>query len=119
MDDVLKDLLLNGFLIYPNGGKFTVRKESIPTNNLLIPESNYDTYELALEAAINLLKTPKMLEWTIVVRYNRGLGIEYKNLPNVLSSTYEEAQILAEKSANKLLNDPNITISEIRVRLKN
>jgi len=117
MNDILRDLLLNGFMIYPNNGKFVVKKEAIPANPAVIKESEYDTYDLAVEAAVNMLQTPQMAEWGAIVRYNRGLGIEYKNLPDVRATSKEEATAMAEMLADTVLGGSAV-ISEVRVRLK-
>jgi len=115
--DTLKDLLLNGFMIYPCGNKFVVKKESVPFNLIAIEEKEYDNYEIAIEAANNMLKTPLMADWSVIVRYNRGLGIEYKNLPDIRASNKEEAKIFAENIANEFFND-SVLISEVKVILK-
>lgn len=119
MNEILRDLLLNGFMIYPSNGKFMVKKESVPTNTLVIQESAYDTYDLAVEAAEKMLHTPLELGWTVIARYNRGLGIEYKNLPDVRATTKQEAKELAEKLAEQLLAGPDIVLAEVQVRPKN
>lgn len=118
MNDILRDLLLNGFMIYPNNGKFVVKKEAIPTNPAILKESEYDSYDLAVEAAVNMLQTPQMAEWGAVARYNRGLGIEYRNLPDVRAASKDEAKAMADKLAEKILGRSTV-ISEVRVRLKN
>jgi len=118
MNDILRDLLLNGFMIYPNNGKFVVKKEAVPTNPTILKESEYDSYDLAVEAAANMLQTPRMAEWGAIVRYNRGLGIEYRNLPDVRATSKDEAKAMAEKLADKVLGGSAV-ISEVRVRLKN
>lgn len=118
MNDILRDLLLNGFMIYPNNGKFVVKKESVPSNPTILKESEYDSYDLAVEAAVNMLQTPQSVEWVAIVRYNRGLGIEYRNLPDVRATSKDEATAMAEKAAERVLGG-NVVISEVRVRLKN
>jgi hypothetical protein len=119
MNDTLRDLLLNGFMIYPGSGKFIVKKESVPSNPLKIEETIFDTYEAAIEAAEKMLNLVPMLHWVGIVRYNRGLGIEYKNLPEIQSSSKEEAQKIAENLAETILGDGTTVISEVKVRLKN
>jgi hypothetical protein len=118
MNDILRDLLLNGFMIYPNNGKFVVKKEAVPTNPITFKESEYDSYDLAVEAAANMLQTPQMAEWETIVRYNRGLGIEYRNLPDVRATSKDEAKSMAEGMAEKILGGSAV-VSEVRVRLKN
>ena len=116
MNDILRDLLLNGFMIYPNNGKYIVKKEAVPTNPIILKESEYDNYDLAVEAASTMLNTPQVVEWVAIVRYNRGLGIEYKNLPDVRATDKEGAKAMAEVLAEEILG--GTVISEVRVRLK-
>ena len=117
MNDILRDLLLNGFMIYPNKGKFIVKKESVPTNTTVLKETEYDNYDLAVEAASKMLNTVQPAEWACIVRYNRGLGIEYKNLPDVTASSIEEAKRIADELVQRIFGE-SATISEVRVRLK-
>ena len=114
MNDILRDLLLNGFMIYPNNGKFIVKKEAVPLNLTVFKETEYDSYELAVEAAGAMLNNPQMVDWKVIVRYNRGLGIEYKNLPDVRASNIQNAKALAEVMAGELLGGA-VVISEVKV----
>ena len=116
MNDILRDLLLNGFMIYPKNGKFIVKKEAVPSNLTVSKEAEYNSYELAVEAAESMLSTPKLTDWTVIVRYNRGLGVEYKNLPDVRAENREQAKVFAERMAEHLLADSKV--SEVKVRLK-
>lgn len=118
MNDILRDLLLNGFMIYPNNGKFIVKKEAVPSNLIVLKETEYDNYELAVEAAEAMLNAPQMVDWVVIARYNRGLGIEYKNLPDVRAENKQQAQALAERMAGEILVGSTMVISEIKVRLK-
>jgi hypothetical protein len=113
----LRDLMMNGFIIFPNNGKFILKKESVPNNEIVINEKEFDSYELAVESAIEILKSPQVLNWEAVVRFNQGLGIEYKNLSTIVAETYEDAQNLAEISAFQTF-DKSVNIIEIRVRPK-
>lgn len=115
--DNMRDLLTNGFMIFPSQGKFLVKKESVPGNTLIIKEQEFDSYELAVEAAVEMLKKPQLIEWNVIVRYNRGLGIEYKNLPAVVASDKNKAKILAELNAAEVF-DPAVNIGEIKVTPK-
>ena len=117
MNDVLRDLLLNGFMIYPNNGKFIVKKEAVPSNTMVLKEKEYDSYDSAVEAATQILNAVQSLEWVVVVRYNRGLGVEYKNLSDVVASSLEEATKIADELAHKILGQ-SVIISEVKVRLK-
>jgi hypothetical protein len=115
MSDILRDLLLNGFSIYTKNGKFILKKDSVPSNSTTIDETEFANYELAVEAAESFLKTPQLVEWSVIVRYNRGLGIEYKNFPDVQAASKEQAEIIAKQ----LLVNCELQILEIKVILKN
>lgn len=119
MNDVLCELMLNGFLIYAKNGKFFVKKESVPTNKKNIEEIEYDNYEDAINSAVEILKNPGKIFWSAIARYNRGLGIEYKNLPDFEAETFEKANCLAEEIAKKILGGPRTIISEVKVHIKN
>lgn len=116
MNDILRELLLNGFMIYPKNGKFVVKKEAVPTNLVVCKETEHDSYELAVEFASFMLNSPKITDWTVIVRYNRGLGVEYKNLPDVRAEGKEQAKVFAERMAEQIL--AGYKISEVKVRLK-
>ena len=117
MDENLLVLVLNGFLIYEKKDKIIVRKEATPSNNSVIKESEYDNYDMAIEAAKEMLKSSQIKTWQVIVRYNRGLGIEYKNMPEIQASTKEEAELIANNNAILSL-DLLTLISEVKVRLK-
>lgn len=112
--DNMRDLLTNGFMIYPNNGKFVVKKESVPNNTLVIKEQEFSSYDLAVEAAIEMLNMPQLVEWNVIVRYNRGLGIEYKNLPTVTATDKDKAKMMAEIKAAEFF-DPSVKIGEVKV----
>lgn len=110
----MKDLLLNGFIVFQKDKKFIVKKESVPDNTLVIKEQEFDTYELALEAANQLLKTPPLQEWEGVVRYNQGLGIEYKNLQTIFANNKDEAKLQFLKIAENIFKSSKFGIVDIK-----
>lgn len=84
------------------------------------------TFEEAVEIVYKALQESKsrpqvvgLTEFTAIVRYNRGLGVEYRNLSNVHAFGIEEAKEKAWKEAEKVLSDEKaLTIHEVRVRPK-
>ena len=118
MSEELRDIMLSGFLIYPSNGKFIVKKQSVPHSDFTVDEKECNTYTEAIDFASSVLKEPKVIFWSCIVRFNRGLGVEYKNLNDIKAETYENAVNLAEIQFNNIFNNPKIIISEIRVRLK-
>lgn len=119
MNDLMKDLILNGFIIYPKDDKFAIRKQAVPSNNLALEESVYNDFDSAIDAASVFLQNSLMLEWVGIVRYNRGLGVEYKNLNTILASTHEKALQMAKNLADNLFDDPKYEIIEVKVKPKN
>lgn len=115
MNDILRDLLLNGFSIYQKNGKFMLKKESVPSNLTIIKETEFENYEFALEAAESFLRNPQQFNWSVIVRYNRGLGIEYKNVSDIQAANKEQAEAVAKQ----MLTNSKLEILEIKVFIKN
>jgi hypothetical protein len=118
MSEELRDIMLSGFSIYPSNGKFIVKKQSVPHSDFTVDEKECDTYAEAIDFSSSILKKPRTIFWSGIVRFNRGLGVEYKNINDIEAETYESAVNLAEIQFNNMLNNQKIIISEIRVRLK-
>lgn len=116
MEDLQKifiDLAANGFSIIPHNDKFLVNKISVPDNTDVISACEFEDYVSAFEFAKLKLLQPS--EWKPIVRYNRGLGIEYKNLANIKANSKEEA---LEKAKNETLiyfKDSLIQVLEVKV----
>lgn len=115
--NLFKEIITCGFVIYNQEDKFILKKNSSKISNLVLEEKEYSTFEEAIQVAKDLLfgLTPK--EWIIIVRYNRGLGIEYKNIPTILATTREEADSLAKKQIKNFF-DSTVKILEIKVKPK-
>jgi len=110
--EIFMELIKNGFNISFENNKFVVRKINVPNNSTIIESREFDDYSFALEFAEKQLK--KNREWQPIVRYNRGLGIEYKNLSIITASSKEEAQKIATTQAEICLKDL-VTILEVKV----
>lgn len=119
MNDPLRELLLSGFMIYPCNGKFIVKKEKVPSSDYGLAEKEFNTYIHAVDYAIKILQTPRLQFWSVVLRYNRGLGIEYKNFSDVYAASKDEAVILANEQVESILKEMKIKSFEIKVKLKN
>lgn len=117
MDNTLRDLLLNGFMVYPKKDKFIVKKEAVESNMTVLKETEFDNYDSAIEFALSKINKPNLFNWIVIVRYNRGLGIEYKNLLDIQAYTLEEAKRIALEDACKIIDESMIL--EIKVRIKN
>lgn len=115
MENLLRELYASGFHIVPEGEEWvasTIRTEPVRS----------DTYEGAVKLAYAALQEAKGVttihEFTAIVRYNRGLGIEYKNLPTIQATNADEARAIAAISAEKIVGGPKVDIREVRVKLK-
>lgn len=112
----MEELIANGFLIYLNNGKFVVKKDAVTGNPLIYDESYHEDFASALKFANDLLNLPKNLKWNAIIRYNRGLGVEYRNISEILASDYKSACENAEKEAVNLLGK-EAKILEIKVKI--
>lgn len=106
----LKQLVENGFLIYLEEEKFVVEKKPTLFNKIIIEKKYLETIEEAIEFVNNCTKEKR---WKAIVRYNRGLGIEYKNIDNLLGASLKEVENIAKLEAEKILGD---SILEIKIK---
>ena len=118
MSDILHDLLSNGFMIYPSNGKFILKKEICSSSPYQISEIEFGSYKEAMLEAERIFKTPQMIEWTVLVRYNRGLGIEYKNLETVFAVSFQAAEVASQKLIEVFAKDNDAKVAEVRIRPK-
>jgi hypothetical protein len=115
MDGLNKELTASGFIVYPHGSRFSMMKVATPVDDRVMEPLNFDTYEEAANKA-NELYVFREYSFMAIARYNRGLGIEYKNIPEFSAATKEEAEKIAWEKAEALLG-PEADVREIRVRL--
>ena len=118
MSDFLQMLLLNGFLIYPSNGKFVVRKERVPDSDYALDPSEFGSYGEAFEYAVAVISKPRKRVWCVLMRYNRGLGVEYRSLSEVFACEHEEAMALANQEVEELSKKMKLLSFEVRATLK-
>jgi hypothetical protein len=110
----LKEAAYLGILIFSNkGGTFIFEKKETFLDKRTRSQEEYASFEEALKASNDFLNMQK--EWQTIIRYNKGLGIEYKNLPVIFASTKEDAKVIAEQEAEKILGN---SIIEVKVKPK-
>lgn len=110
-------LMTNGFVIYRNHEKeWILKKIQTKDSTESIEKIIFESYEKAKAFALNLLNNKD--KWTAIVRYDRGLGIEYKNIDNIHAKTLQEANEIAYKEILSFLHDKNM-IKEIKLKNKN
>lgn len=117
MEDNLSDLMSNGYMIYPSDGAFLVRKMPVPGNQRAVDPVRARNHEEAVALAMSLHRQPVSSVWSLTARYNRGLGVEYRNLPEVTASSHEEALRKGEELAVVVLGK-NSCVAEVRARWK-
>ena len=119
MSNSLRDLLMNGYMIYPSHGKFVVKKECVPHSDFSLSIKEFNSYSEAVDYALESLQKPKLFNWKITLRYNRGLGVEYRILNDILAESKEQAIVAANEFVETLIKVEKILTYEIRVQLKN
>ena len=111
MKNLLRELTIQGFLIYPQDKSFVVEKITEPC----LEPKVFENYELAVEYAASVKKNKA--NFNIIVRYNRGLGAEFKTFKCFESTTLKEAEAeslkIIEKCFSKL---DKCEIKEIKIR---
>jgi type III secretory pathway component EscU len=112
----MDELTKNGFIIYPKDTSFAVQKVSTPNNPKKIEEKVFSTHQEAVDFAKSFLKRD-LYTFTAIVRYNRKLGVEYKNLPLIEAKDIETARAKANLLAQDIIGEQYII--EVRVRPKN
>lgn len=109
-------LVTNGFVIYEKQEKsWILKKVATKNNENVFSDMVFETYVSAKEFALKSIVCKDM--WIATVRYDRGLGIEYINIDNILAKTKSEAHNIAYDILMKKLHDKNI-IKEIKVKNK-
>lgn len=105
-----KKLAENGLVIYLKKNKFVLEKKKTELNQISKNIEEFDCFEEAVSDAFNFLE--KKSNWLAIIRYNRGLGIEYRNISVLNIENKEEAKKIALKEAEKLVGN---SIIEIKV----
>lgn len=103
-----------GVIVYRVEGGHAVRKVSVPDSAQSIAESVFSTLEEAESHAESLLPGEKPL-WKAIIRYDRGLGVEYLTVPGIRSDNEREAEEMALESSG-LLSDPKAKVAEVKMR---
>ena len=105
-------------MIYPINGRFVLKKEICSSSPYQISEIQFKTYKEAVQEAERIFKTPQMIEWTVLIRYNRGLGVEYKNLETVFAISYQDAECASQIVVENFSKDNKAKVAEVRIRPK-
>lgn len=118
----LRDLMLNGYIIYEIGCKYLLKKVSVAKNKCeLICSDEFETFDAAIEFASNhMQKQLQQITWLPTVRFDQGLGIEHRNLHEVYGPDKETALEKAKVEATRFFEKyfPTCKILEVKVRPK-
>ena len=52
------------------------------------------------------------------MRYNQGLGVEYKKINDIFAESHESAVEIINDTVEKMFKNKKVVISEIKVKLK-
>jgi len=77
-----------------------------------------EAVEIVYKAMQEAKARPAISEFVAIVRYSRGLGIEYKTLPIIYANDIEEAKVMATSEAERIVGGPRVDIREVKVRPK-
>ena len=117
MEDFYKLFASKGFVLYEEKNYYVVQKISLPHSDLKIEPVKFETHDQAINF-IKLHIDKKNQTYQAIIRYRRGLGIEYLTVPNIIAEHEDEAKNLAlEKS--EFLKNPKVKVAEIKLRLQN
>lgn len=117
MENFYKLFASKGFILYEENKSYIVKKVSLPHSTLKIEPVKFEAYDQAINF-IKLHIDKKNQTYQAIIRYRRGLGIEYLTVPNIIAEHEDEAKTIAlEKS--QLLKNPKVNIAEVKLRLQN
>ena len=106
-----------GFVLYAVGNKIGLQKVITPKNNIYFGEKIFENLELAQEFIKKLITEQKKV-YKAIIRFDRGLGVEYKTIENIRSNDEKEAEEIALKNSQLLKNGKTI-IAEVKIRQQN
>lgn len=109
-------LVTNGFVVFKDEDKkWILKKISIKNSSDSIDQMIFESYDKAKNFALGFINHKN--HYIAIVRYDRGLGIEYKNFDNIIAKSNDEAYENAFKLMLKHVDDKNM-IKEIKVKNK-
>ena len=117
MEEIYKELLNLGFIIFQNADKFAVQKVSLPHSPQVLESKEFKTYEEAINFAKSYI-AKKNQSYHAIIRYERGLGVEYFSVPNIIANDEDEAKTIALDKSNLLAN-PKVKVAEVKLRFQN
>lgn len=117
MQDDCKFLMNLGFVIYEEKDKFFLQKIPVPHKPEKIDIKEFKTFEKAVNYAKSIYDV-KNQNYQAIIRYSRGLGVEYLTIPNIIAEDEEKAKSIALEKSD-LLSNPKVKIAEVKLRTQN
>lgn len=112
-----KRLSGHGITIFAEGWGYAVEKHSVPGNIRKQERKSFDSLAMAEAFAISLLEEEKKV-FKAIIRFDRGLGVEYQTVNNIRCDNEDQAEKIAVTLAG-LDGNPKIKVSEIKIRKQN
>ena len=118
---IVENLAKHNYIIIPNDkGEMCIKK--INGKTCRFKGQIWFDSKTCLKYAEKLLKklNKKLIKWDVVVRFNRGLGAEFKTLLPIDAYNIAEAQQLAEQQANAIIGTTGyekMVINQVKVRV--
>jgi hypothetical protein len=107
----------HGIIIFADGWGYAVEKHPVPTNPRRQERKHFESIAMAEAFAISLLEEEKKI-FKAIIRFDRGLGVEYKTVNNIRCDNEDQAEKIAVKLAD-MDSNPKIKVSEIKIRKQN
>lgn len=112
-----KQLSGHGITIFADGWGYAVEKHPVPTNPRQHDRKQFESLAMAEAFAISLLEDEKKV-FKAIIRFDRGLGVEYQTVNNIRCDDEVQAEKIAVKLA-EMDSNPKIKVSEIKIRKQN
>jgi len=106
----IKTIVDSGFLLYLSNSKYIVEKRPGTLNRREAKDRSFERIEDAISFINEIIN---LKEWKPIIRYNRGLGVEYRTLSVIIAPSLEEAKKKALEEAEKTLGDYIIEVKVI------
>lgn len=112
-----KELNECGIVIYQIEKGYGIQKVSTPKDNRSFNEKFFENEDFLKEFINSFFEEEKKV-YKAIIRFDRGLGIEYKTIENIHCQNEAEAEKMALETS-KLLNNCKVGIAEIKIRKQN
>lgn len=106
-----------GVFIYRFGENFRLCRAKTQDFAAIGNAKDFDDFDEASAAAKAIISYEKK-PFKAIIRYDKGLGVEYLTVPGICAKDEAEAEVMAlEKSG--LLGNKDVSVSEVKIRHQN